>query len=804
MGVRAIALAFTAGASVLQCQSVLPSAGAAVIGAVVALLVACLALRAREPARAWRCLALPVVVVASCAVGFCWAALTAGIRLSDALADGWEGRDVRVTGVVATMPQPGVRGSRFEFDVEHVAPAAAVVPRRILLNWYAVPRPGMSAVAPPVVAAGERWQFLVRLRRPHGHANPAGFDYEAWLLERGIRATGYVRPGGTPLRLDPLVHAPAYWIERQRGRLRDRLVGDDPAAPYRGVLAALAIGDQRAIPASQWTVFTRTGVNHLMSISGLHITMLSSLTVAVVGRLWRRSQRLSARVPAPRAAIAAGLLVAWSYGVLSGFAVPAQRTVFMLTVVGIALLVGRRGSASLLLAWALLIVVLLDPWAAMAAGFWLSFGAVAVILFATSCRVRAPGCIRAFVQVQWVVTIGLVPALLAWFQQVSLVSPLANAVAVPVVSLVVVPLVLAGLLTPFDVPIVVAHWLVRVLMGFLEFLASWPDAVWQQHAPPGWAIVMAACGIAWLLLPRGIPGRWAGAAALLPLFVAVPDRPPVGTFELAVLDVGQGLAAVIRTADHALVYDAGPTYGPDSDAGARIVVPYLRAAGIRRVDVVMITHADKDHSGGALSVLASVPVGWLASSLPQDHAAHAAARRSIPCIAGQGWIWDGVRFDVLHPAPGHEAITRLRANDRSCVVRVASAYGTVLLTGDIEARSEMELVERSGAALRAEVLVVPHHGSTTSSTPAFVAAVNPDIAVFTTGYRNRFGHPRPEVLGRYEAVESRIYRTDRDGAIRMRVGPLAGIAVTAERAERRRYWQQPPLDLEPSLDGLYD
>jgi len=783
---RSFAFAFALGVVLLQRAEVLPALSAAWL--VLPAAAAALALWAPRP-RATGGVRLLLLIAVAAACGYGWAAWRAEVRLADRLDPAWEGRDIMVVGVVASLPQPYERSVRFEFDVERVITAGAAVPSRIVIAWWGrSAREGDDGL--PQVHAGERWRLTVRLKQPHGTLNPHSFDYEAWLLERGVRATGYIRPRTNPERLSAQVWQMGPLIERLRERLRDRIVTAVPGECCGGVLAALAVGDQRAIPPAQWQVFTRTGVNHLMSISGLHVTMVSGLVYALALALWRRSPRLTLRLPAAKAAAVAGLLAALAYAALAGFAVPAQRTVYMLAVVAAALWSGRQLPVSSILAGALLVVLLIDPWAVLSAGFWLSFGAVAVILGVTVGRLAQPGVLRQWLRVQGAITLALVPLTLALFQQVSLVSPVANALAIPLVSLVVVPLTLVGSVLPFDFGLALADLVMRLTMLPLEWMAALPAAVWQQHAPLPWTVAVACAGVAWLLLPRGFPARWLGALALVPLFTVLQPGLATGSVRATVLDVGQGLAVVVRTANHAVLFDAGPAFGPSADSGNRTIVPYLRAAGVRSLDLLVVSHDDIDHSGGAASVLQALPVARVASSLKADHALLAGAPAPSRCERGQRWEWDGVRFEFLHPAAEVYG-TKVKDNNLSCVLKVSAPGGTLLIAADIEARSERELVAAYGEGLRADVLVVPHHGSRTSSTPEFVVAVGPRLAIVAAGYRNRFGHPKAEVMARYGAAGAQMRRTDLDGALTIEFGDKGPSVAEAWRDRYRRYWLAP-------------
>ncbi len=813
---RCTILGLVGGAALLQLQPALPPFPGASLAAVLA--GACLLSRLlRGRAR------LAHGMVAGLLAGFFWAAFVAARALAPSLSTADEGRDAVVVGTVDSLPARATQGERFYFAVEQVvSPAGMAVPPRIALSWYGGSREAGKA-PPSRVQPGERWRLKVRLQRPHGNANPHGFDYELWLLGQGIRATGYVRAEGVNTRLDSFVLTPHNLVERCRAALRERILAALAGREYAGVIVALVVGDQRAIDQSDWQVFNRTGISHLVSISGLHITMIAGLVAWTASSLWRRSffvrgWQLPLRLPAQKVAALAGVLAALLYVLLAGFGVPAQRTLYMLCVVALAAWTDRLASVTHVLALAAGIVVLVDPWCVMWPGFWLSFGAVALILYATVGRTaihkQAPApdapdgesrrgrpltrrqrlgqVLHAAVMTQYAVTLGLVPLTMLLFAQVSLVSPLANAIAIPVVSLFVTPLALAGGLLPDPVgtPLLqAAHALMAALATLMHWFSAGRLAVWSAPSPPPWLFVLAFAGTLWLLAPRGWPSRWLGLLTWAPLLAAVPDSPPPGAVRIVAFDVGQGMAVLVETAGQRLLYDTGPAYGPDSNAGSRIVVPYLRARGIDQLDGVIVSHGDADHAGGARAVLENVRTDWLLSSLPNEHPVLALAPRHVRCAAGQAWTWNGIRFDMLHPLPASYADTALKTNARSCTLRIAAPGGTVLLAGDIEAAQEAELLAREGPRLRADVLLVPHHGSGTSSTSAFLAAVQPSVAIFQVGYRNRYRHPKAAVFERYGELGVRRLRTDASGAVTMVID--ATMTVDAYRQSRWRYWYAP-------------
>ena len=760
--------------------------------------------------------------LAGALAAFAAAGLRAGVMLSHALAPALEGRDVRVTGVVASMPQRGEAGWRFRFDVGQARAAdgqPVALPPRLQLAWYTSGwggGPDKADAAPALAAdlrAGDRWQFTVRLKAPHGNLNPHGFDSELWLWEQGVQATGYVRDGRADPPPERLAEAAGYPLERLRQQVRDRILataggganeggGDADARRLAGIVAALVTGDQSVIERPDWDVFRATGVAHLMIISGLHITMFAWLAVALVGRLWRRGARWRGAgrfnpclwLPAPHAARIGGVLLAAGYALFSGWGVPAQRTVLMLATLTLLKLAGLRWPWWLTWLLACAVVSLADPWAMLQAGFWQSFVAVG-ILFATD-----PGdasdnqrfSLRRLARDQTVVTVALTPLSLLMFGQASVVGLLANLAAIPWVTLVVTPLSLLGVLWP--ALWTAAAWALTPLAWLLRALAAWPWASVAAPAAPLALGLAAVAGGVLLALRWPWPLRLTGLPLLLAYLLWQPARPAPGTFDLLAADVGQGSAVLVRTAAHTLLYDAGPRYSQDSDAGERVLVPLLRALG-ERVDTLALSHRDSDHTGGAASVLAARPQAALLASFDDERLPPA-----THCQAGQRWRWDGVDFEVLHPQAGDYDKAR-KTNALSCVLRVRDGAGAgLLLTGDIEAAQEAALARRGPPdALRVDALLAPHHGSHSSSSAALLDAARPRWALIQSGYRNRYGHPAPEVVARY--VERGIRLADSPACGAMHWSSARPAEVRCERELQRRYWRHQPAAAGSALNG---
>lgn len=760
-----IGLAFLAGHCGVHQLATLPAGPPLrIIFIWVALLIFPIAFRAQ-----FRASSLPSLMIAF-VLGLGWAWVNAAARLDDDLPAALEGADLLVRGRVASLPDAAGIEPQFEF---RVTTAPAGVPARIRLAWYdndARPLPG------------ELWQFVVRLKRRNGFANPGGFDYEGYLFRQGIGATGYIRNDERNARLAPA--SALYAVARLRAWIAQRqaiAVGNDPML---GILQGLAIGDTQAMSADQWRVFAATGTTHLMAISGLHISMIAALAAWLGGAIarWRPAQRY--RITAIHGQVLCGALAAITYSTLAGLSVPTQRTLAMLCIYFAARACRRELSVGNALGVALIGVLLIDPFAPLAIGAWLSFGAVAVILLGVSGRLVREGTVRSFTRVQLAVTIGLMPLLIVAFGSLSLISPLANAIVIPLFTLIIVPLVLLG-------TVIAIVWLPAgaVVLGFTTQLLKWfwpalewssqlPLAIW--HVPQLPVLVYAAlfAGAMLFVLPGIWPMRVVAALLCMPALTWRPATPGQGEFKLMLLDVGQGLAVVVHTQSHVLVYDAGPAFRTGRDTGELVVLPYLYSQGVRGIDTLMVSHGDLDHRGGLQSILKAMPVAHLLTGpsvklrLPQlQH-----------CRRGQRWSWDGVEFEVLHPA----SMEYTRDNDSSCVLRISAAGGSVLLTGDIQSDGEAALM--AAGLARTDVVIAPHHGSRTSSTAGFVAATRPVLALFPAGYRNRWGFPRPDVVQRWREAGAQTLSTPDSGAIEVRFN-TAGLEPPRQfRIEQRRYW----------------
>ena len=741
------------------------------------------------------------IVVMAFALGFGWNAQYSEGRLSNILVGDLEGHELSVEGRVSALPQSSLDGAKFAFAVDKVMKGQQIIdqfPQRIYLSWQPAWRNPQDI---PSIIPGQRWLLKVKLKQPYGTLNPYTFDFERWSFHQNFGASGSVRSGLLLEAHDIGLMEFELRMELARWHLRKKIQNLLPSdARYVGVIIALVMGDQNAIDQQDWRVFNATGIGHLISISGLHVTMLAGVGAFLAGFIWRR-RNFPLLIPVSKLAALAGFLTAFVYAWLAGFQIPAQRTMYMVGVVCFALWTGRNPRSFDIWWWALLIVLLIDPMAPYTPGFWLSFGAVAAILFAMGNSSGLLGiptgkelevhwtnrtlkALQEACRVQAVVTLALLPFTLYWFYQVSIVSPLANALAIPVVSYVVTPLAIAGALLPDFVGrwlLLGAHFSMEYLAQLLHWMANWKWAVvWQQQ--PHWlTLLLSGTGILYAIKPGSLSENWRSRSAalcfLIPLFIRFDNSPIAsGEFNATVFDIGQGTAVLIETASKKILYDTGPIQGKKDDAGQRILLPYMQGRGINQIDRMVISHSDSDHIGGANTLLKHIEFSSMMGSLPSTNPLlenlQSKKVPSIPCRYGQHWTWDEVEFYIWHP---HEQFLfekeySRKPNEMSCVLEVRNKTTSFWLTGDVEKQGEADIVDRLTQTMLAQlggrelIFMAPHHGSKTSSSEDLLKRLMPDHAFAQNGYRNRYGHPHPTVTARYEALAIPFLQTPKTGA----------------------------------------
>lgn len=712
-------------------------------------------------------------------LGFAWAAWCGSLAMDARLPRALEGRDFVVTGRIDGLPLVRADATGFQLRVEQAALDGHPVALRGLLrlSWY--------GEAPTNLRPCTRWRLTLRLRRPRGLIDPGGADSERSALERGIVAVGYVRDDPANAASGPS----AFCLDGLRYRLADDIAARVPDPHDAALLRAFTVGDTRDLTERDWEIARANGVSHLIAISGFHVGVAAVFGVWLAWLAYVLCPALALRWPRPQAQAAAALLTATAYGALAGFGMPTVRTVLMIATVALARGSRRHVGGAQALALALIAILAFDPLAVLAAGFWLSFVGVAFLMLCLDARGRG---LLAFLHElsagQLVMTLSLLPLTLWFFGEASLVGALSNLAAVPFVSFVIVPCALVGLLLlllcpPLATPVLwLSAQLAHAQWWLLERMSGWPGAHWYLPEVRPWALLLATLGALWLCMPRGMPLRLLGLLLFLPLLWPPQQLPAAGAFQAWVLDVGQGLSVVVRTQRHALIYDTGARYPSEFDLGEAVVIPSLHALGIEELDMLMVSHADNDHAGGAAAVAAAFPQA--------RRYAGEAERMPLPmepCLTGQAWQWDGVRFRVLNPATAQPGG---KGNDRSCVLLVEGSGGRLLLTGDISQRVEPQVAAALGSG-PPPVLLVPHHGSKTSSSRGFIGTLHPSLAVVSAGWRNRFGHPRPEVLQRYREAGVPVLNTATGGAIQIDFPADAEARVTATWRQRQaRYWRE--------------
>ncbi|MFV9614860.1 MAG: DNA internalization-related competence protein ComEC/Rec2 [Gammaproteobacteria bacterium] len=858
-GMFVYALAFLLGVVFVQQLSVLPSLSLSVVLLLSLILLYLLFTNSKYISACRLQITLIFLFIGLILLGILVSSFYAKQQLSYRLDEGLIGKNLLVNGFVSSIPASHSDVQRFEFIITELSAFKTdgsrinlkrihqKTPRKIRLSWY-YGRP---------VRAGEKWQLEVRLKPPHGFMNPGGFDYEAWLFQHGIDATGYVRKSAlnqrqpdVPLSLS--LSALMQPINKIRQSLSQKietiaantLLSNQPGIDYKSdqtgsfsLIKALAIGDKSSISNQQWRVLTNTGTSHLMAISGLHIGLAAFFAYLLIRRLVPAF--VMKRIPAQHIALSGGLLVALLYAMVAGLSIPTQRAIIMLFVLSVMMLIRRNHRPLDALGFALVLVLLLDPLAVLSVGFWFSFSAVAVIFITLNSSrpgannvltgksknawyhlvwFKVSSVLKQWIRLQLLITVFLLPLSLFMFQQVSLVSPVANLLLIPYVSFLVVPVVLVGIVCVFVLP-GLAEVLFRLAASLLDFiwplltyLAELPYALWVRGDVDIVKLLLLTMAMLLLYFSRELSCyieshlrqrnlrqinqqravwslRFIACVLFFPLFITTKPTFSAGEYQLTVLDVGQGSAAVIQTENHVAVFDAGAKFSDKLDAGSSVVLPYLRSQGIQFLDYLIISHGDADHIGGAQVILDAHPE---TSLIGQDIEKLVASKKQA-CVAGDKWQWDGVDFVFLSPATaglsnGNSSTRHVKRNNQSCVLKVSSTAGSVLFTGDIEKRTEQQLLIGYGRQLDADVLIVPHHGSKTSSTPAFITAVDPEISIFSVGYKNKFKFPNDKVMARYERMEGTLLQTDKSGALSITLNNKTALVSEKYREKVRKYW----------------
>lgn len=704
-------------------------------------------------------------------LGIMWALLHANLLINDRLSPQLVAKELTITGTINSVPEHNEQRIRFLFTPDpHLS---QTLPDKIQLNWY---RP-----LPEQLNAGERWQVAVRLKQPHGMMNPGTFDYEGWLFQQGIGAIGYVQHNKKNKRLD---QAPLFSINLIRQWLSDKMAFHLADSPQLGLIQGLTTGIRDNINQQQWQILRLSGTNHLLAISGLHIGLAAAIGFFSFRWLWSRRANNLLLLPARDVAAIGGFISALFYAGLAGFSIPTQRALIMVALVMVSLLIRRPTKPSSLLAFCLFLVLIRDPLAVLSIGFWLSFSAVAIILFTSQNQFPKPRW--QWAKIHTLIAIGLSPLLVLFFGQTSLIAPVANFIAVPFISLLIVPLLLLTsimlwLFEPIGSFLLhITDSLLAIFWPLLDYLASLPFSHWSTPQIASIYYLPITFSVLLLLSPRGTPAKWLGLIGLTPFIFYTSPQPDKGEFWFTLLDVGQGLSAVIQTKSHTLVFDAGPKFSDSFNTGTAIVQPFLHHQGIKKIDTLIISHGDNDHIGGAQPLAEQINISKILSSVPNK------LTNAIGCLANQRWVWDDVYFQILHP--GHNDVSS--ENNLSCVLRVSNSSNgfSILLTGDIEQFAEQLLIDRYSSSLQSTIMIAPHHGSKTSSSNNFIQNVSPEIVLFPTGHNNRYHFPNTDVMQRYQQKQITDFNTAIHGAIQLKSNQHNTASPTTWRQHAKRIW----------------
>lgn len=722
-------------------------------------------------------------LVSGFCVGIGYATLWGAWQSHQELPNLHEQQILLVQGYVVGLPVSDATALQFEFETTHLCEKARCISHRSLLQlaWFK---------QPSLMKPGERWQLLVKVKRPHGFSNPGGFDYELYQWQRGVVATGYVRPSVQNHLLPGLQWTQI--INVIRAEIKDHLLQQLKPNASQGIVMALLLGDRSQVDPLVWQQFRDTGTSHLIAISGLHISLVAGFCFFLGKILMKRYAGGLLWLPAQYMGAIFALLGATVYSLLAGFSVSTQRAFIMVMVATMALLLKTTQPPVTLLSYAALLVLLINPFSILSAGFWLSFSAVGIIFLLMAHRNAQRNAMQNIIRLQLGLFFCMMPLTFWYFQQMSLLSWFANFFAIPWTSFVAVPLcLLGGILLPWPAASHHVLWLAQKSIDGLILFLSWVDQhnyFFHNAVTQPSQIFILALSLLLLAAPRGWPLKWMGGVWLVAFFLLQePFKSPTWLLRLTILDVGQGLAAVIETKGHTLLFDTGPKFSPGFDSGNAVIVPYLRTQRVRSLSQVLISHGDMDHRGGLPAVLAAYPHTPIMTSDPQ-------LQRRYPqatfCERGMQWSYDGVNFDILYPTPN----SRYVANNSSCVLRIRAGKTTILLPGDIEGPAEQFLVNAEGAGLQAQILVAPHHGSKTSSMRAFIHWIRPEVVVYPVGWLNRYGFPHRAVQAVYKEIGAKSYQTSQTGAIQFILDENQSIiGPKLYRSQQQHLWNHASL-----------
>ena len=724
-----------------------------------------------------------ILFFSACCLGFSWTLIIAHHQLTKTLPKQLEDKLIYAQGKIISIPETYLNAIHFDFLIQSLLPNRSIqYPINVHIKGYFYKNLNIANH----FKKGDIWQLPLRLHRPRGFWNPGSFDYQAELFKQNISATGYILEK-FPLYLIQPTNS-YYFIDNLRNKITENIKKTLKGSSLTGLITALTTGIRNQITEEQWQVMRGTGTNHLFAISGLHLAFITGIIYWIVRFIYCRIPYATLYLPAPKIASAFTLLLAIFYSALAGFAIPTQRALLMLSVFLISIIKRRYLNHCHSFHLALLIILIIEPFAILSASFWLSFAAVLLIFYAVSNRIKPLKNWRAWCRIQLTVSVGLIPLSLFFFHQISWISFAANLIAIPSIGFFILPLSLLGSLLSLisynlgHLLIFYAEQLLKLLWILLNFFSKIPFTQYYAYLSNEWLLISSLIGVLLILAPKGMPTRWLGFIWILPLFFIETQRPQFGEIWIHLLDVGQGLASVVRTQHHVLIYDTGPRLSSSYDAGKLVLLPFLQTIGVNKVNLMVISHGDNDHSGGAMIILKQIKVDKVLSSIP---------KKFLPkivnlCEEKMRWQWDGVNFEILYPP----STLRYLGNNSSCVLKISNKLHSILLTGDIEKRAEEYLVQRKQKKLQSTILIVPHHGSKTSSSIEFLNYVQPIYALFSTGFHNRFKFPHKIVLNRYHRLGSKIYDTAIDGAITLKLNAFSHTIQSEIHYEKNHhFWQ---------------